>query len=73
MGLPHLDAGHAREGSQEMEAPDMGSSKADLETRIEGEAIDFGGEGNPGGKRGKWDRKSSQRRCVSKQVSTVNV
>lgn len=50
MGLPHLDAGHAREGSQEMEAPDMGSSKADLETRIEGEAIDLGNEGNPGGK-----------------------
>ena len=53
MGLPHLDAGHAREGSQEMQAPDMDSSKADLETRIEGEAIDFGDEGNPGGKRGK--------------------
>lgn len=53
MGLPHLDAGHAREGSQEMESPDTGSSKADLETRIEGEAIDFRGEGNPGGKRGK--------------------
>ena len=50
MGLPHLDAGHAREGSQEMEAPDMGSSKADLETRIEGEATDLGNEGNPGGK-----------------------
>ena len=39
-----------REGSQEMEAPDMGSSKADLETRIEGEATDLGNEGNPGGK-----------------------
>ena len=66
MGLPHLDAGHAREGSPEMEAPGMGSSKADLETRIEGEAIDLGNEGNPGGKGRKWDRKSSQKRRVIK-------
>lgn len=34
MGLPHLDAGLAREGSQEIEAPDMGSSKQTLRQEL---------------------------------------
>lgn len=48
IGVALLDAEHAVEGSQDMVALWLGSSKADPETRIQGQAVKLGDKGNPG-------------------------